>query len=130
MPEADTHVPDHVLLLANQDYSFSLRRLNRTPSTEVWQLWNGGERIGLLTLIQDERHYWHVYASITVQVDPENFTDYVVAFLDTLNIDSAFITGLGTIPVDEFINGVPISALRLRRAQAIQDRCFTVLQVR
>jgi hypothetical protein len=37
---------------------------------------------------------------------------------------------LGAVPLDEFINCVSISALRLGRAKAIQDRRFAVVQIR
>ena len=37
---------------------------------------------------------------------------------------------LGTVPLNEFINRVSISALRLGRAKAIQDRRFAVVQIR
>jgi hypothetical protein len=36
----------------------------------------------------------------------------------------------GSEPLDEFVDRVPISALRLWRAKAIQDRLFAVIQVR
>jgi hypothetical protein len=37
---------------------------------------------------------------------------------------------LGAVPLNEFIDRVSISALRLGRAKAIQDRRFAVVQIR
>src|SRR5208282_2356735 len=91
--DTERYVADHTLLFANDDFSFSVQRFIKTSSTEGWYFFGGEERsIGTLIIIEQRPDSWYVHGSFTVNPDAERFWPYLIDFLSTINITSAFVT--------------------------------------
>lgn len=94
MPAAkERHIPDHFLLFADKNFSLSVRRHINAGSTEGWLFFDGQNNVGTLIAVRDHHNYWNVTVSFTIEPDADQLNDYLVAFLDSLGIDEAFVTG-------------------------------------
>jgi hypothetical protein len=90
---AERYVPDHFLLFADDEFSFSLHRFIRTNSTEGWYFFNGeAGNIGTLLIVKERPGYWYVHGSFTAKLNPERFWPYLIDFLHSIDIHAAFVS--------------------------------------